>query len=73
LSDTLRNLTYAYIDGRNDKHGLNKYYNSNKTAEPYLLELGYLNYSNDLEVLVNTPEKFADAISNGIKEYLKIS
>jgi len=65
--------TYAYIDGRNDKHGLNKYYNSNKTAEPYLLELGYLNYSNDLEVLVNTPEKFADAISNGIKEYLKIS
>lgn len=65
--------THAYIDGRNDKHGINKYYNSNKTAEPYLLELGYLNYSNDLKVLANTPEKFADAISNGIKEYLKIS
>ena len=65
--------TNAYIDGRNDKHGTNKYYNSNKTAEPYLLELGYLNYSSDLKILANTPEKFADAISSSIKEYLKIS
>lgn len=61
--------TGAYIDGRNEYYGLNKYYNSNKVAEPYLLELAYINYSNDLKMLVNNPEKFSSAI----KEYLNIS
>ena len=63
--------TYAYIDGRNDKHGLNKYYNSNKTAEPYLIELGYMNYKKDLENIVNKKESFAKAIAHAFKEYLK--
>jgi len=65
--------TYAYIDGRNKKYGLNKYYNSNQTAEPYLIELGYINYKKDLENIVSKPEAFAKAISNSIKQYLKIS
>ncbi len=65
--------TYAYIDGRNDKHGLNKYYNSNKTAEPYLIELGYMNYKKDLENIVNRKETFSKAIASALKEYLKIS
>ena len=64
--------THAYIDGRNDEHGLNKYYNSNKTAEPYLIELGYMNYKKDLENIVNKKESFSKAISNTLKEYLKI-
>ena len=65
--------TNAYIDGRNKEHGLNKYYNSNQTPEPYLIELGYINYKKDLENIVNKPEGFAKAISNSIKEYLNIS
>ena len=65
--------TYAYIDGRNEDYGLNKYYNSIQTAEPYLLELGYINYKSDLLKFVNNPEKFADAIANSINEYLHIS
>jgi len=65
--------TGAYIDGRNEYYGLNNYYNCNKTAEPYLLELAYINYSNDLKLLVNTPEKFSSAISSAIKEHLNIS
>lgn len=65
--------TGAYIDGRNDKHGLNKYYNSNKTAEPYLIELGYMNYKKDLENIVKKPESFSKAISTALEEYLKIS
>ena len=65
--------THAYIDGRNDKHGLNKYYNSNKTAEPYLIELGYMNYKKDLENIVNKKEVFSKAISSALEEYLKIS
>ena len=65
--------TFAYIDGRNDKHGLNKYYNSNKTAEPYLIELGYMNYKKDLENIVNKKESFSKAISTALEEYLKIS
>lgn len=65
--------TYAYIDGRNDEYGLNIYYNSNQTAEPYLIELGYINYTSDLKKLVNNPEKFSYAIYSAIKEYLNIS
>lgn len=65
--------TGAYIDGRNDKHGLNKYYNSNKTAEPYLIELGYMNYKKDLENIVKKPESFSKAIATALEEYLKIS
>jgi hypothetical protein len=64
--------TGAYIDGRNEYYGLNSHYNSNHTAEPYLLELAYINYSSDLIKVVNTPELFSSAISKSIKEYLKI-
>ena len=63
--------TYAYIDGRNDYYGLNPYYNSNKTAEPYLIEMAYINY--DLKKIINNEEKFSEAIKNAIKEYLNIS
>ena len=65
--------THAYIDGRNDEYGLNKYYNSNQTSEPYLIELCYINYKKDLENIVNKPEAFSKAISNSINEYLSIS
>jgi len=65
--------THAYVDGRNDYYGLNKYYNANQTAEPYLLELAYINYSNDLNKIINNSELFSKAISDSIKEYLKIS
>ena len=63
--------THAYIDGRNVDHGFNTYYNSNQTAEPYLLELCYINYYNDLLTILKKPEEFAKKISNAIDEYLK--
>lgn len=65
--------TYAYIDGRNEYYGLNDYYNSNITTEPYLLELAYINYNNDLKTLISNPEKFSKAIYNSLKDYLNIS
>lgn len=65
--------TYAYIDGRNEVYGLNKHYNSNHTAEPYLIELAYINYSEDLAKVLNNPKEFSSAVSNAIKEYLNIS
>lgn len=65
--------THAYIDGRNEIYGLNKHYNSNHTAEPYLLELAYINYSEDLRKVLNSPEEFSSAVSTAIKEYLNIS
>lgn len=65
--------TGAYIDGRNEYYGLNSYYNSNHTAEPYLLELAYINYTSDIKQAINNPEKFSNAISNAIKEFFNIS
>ena len=64
--------THAYVDGRNEVYGKNNYYNSNQTAEPYLIELGYINYEKDLENLTNRADAFAKAISNAIEEYLDI-
>ena len=63
--------TYAYVDGRNPSHGINNYSNSNQTAEPYLIELGYINYDKDIENLENRSDLFSKAITNAIKEYLK--
>ena len=65
--------THAYVDGRNKEHGINEFSNSNQTAEPYLLELGYINYKKDLENLVNKSNLFSKAISDAIEEYLNIS
>ena len=65
--------TYAYVDGRNTSHGYNEYFNSNQTAEPYLLELGYINYKKDLQNLIKRPELFAKAISEALEDYLNIS
>lgn len=65
--------TYAYVDGRNIKYGKNKYYNSNKTAEPYLIELAYINYEKDLEEVVNKPEVFAYSIKDALLKYLNLS
>ena len=64
--------TYAYIDGRNDYYGINNHHNSNHTTEPYLLELAYINYKNDLSKAVNNPKQFSSAISSSIKEYLEM-
>ena len=61
--------TNAYIDGRNDSHGINPYYNSNLTAEPYLIEMGYINYVSDLSNLINRKEKFANGIADAIYKY----
>lgn len=63
--------THAYVDGREGK--FNEFYNSNHTAEPYLLELGYINYESDLDKLDNKSESFAYAISKSLQEYLDIS
>jgi hypothetical protein len=64
--------TYAYVDGRSNSHGENKHYNSNQTVEPYLLELAYINYPNDLKKALNNPNEFSKAISTSIKEYLNL-
>ena len=65
--------TYAYVDGRNVDHGYNEFFNLNQTAEPYLLELGYINYEKDLESLANKPELFSKAISKAIQQHLNVS
>lgn len=65
--------TYAYVDGRNDDVGINKYYNAIQVAEPYLLEIAYINYDNDINKVINNTDEFAKAIASSMKEYLKIS
>ena len=64
-------VTHAYQDGRNEKYGLNPYYNSNQVAESYLVELGYITYLNDLDKLINNKDSFSKMISKGIIDFYK--
>lgn len=64
-------MTGAYVDDSNpDSVGVNPYYNSNIGNESYLLEIGYISNSKDLEILLKSKEKVADAISEAIKAEL---
>ena len=60
-------MTGAYIDdGNSEKVGVNPYYNSNIANETYLLELGYLSNSSDLNIINNSIDKLAKVISDTI-------
>ena len=60
-------MTGAYIDDSNsEKVGVNPYYDSNVGNESYLLELGYISNSSDLEIIKNNIDKIAKAISDAI-------
>lgn len=62
--------TDAYIDGRNKKFLKNYYYNLNRGAESYLLELGYINDRNDLYNLLYNKDSYIKGIVEAIKKEL---
>ena len=66
-------ITGAYIDNRNPKKEGNPYYNSNHGCESYLLELGYINSSSNLNILLKEKEKYVEAIVKSVKEYLELT
>ena len=62
-------MTGAYVDNRNEPKILgNPYFNSNIGSEAYLLELGYLTNTNDLNNIDKNMEKYTDAIVTTFKE-----
>lgn len=68
--------THASNDGRYENIGpyyypKNPYYNANKTAESYLIELGYLDNLEDLQNILNNKDGYANGIANGFKNYLE--
>lgn len=66
-------LTGAYVDERNsDKVGVNPYYSSNMGNESYLLELGYLSNTSDLNNLLSSESSLANAIGESIIKELNI-
>ena len=62
--------TNASNDGRFENYPMNAHYNSNNTAEAYLLELGYMDNLTDITNMINNKEKYAKAIADAIQEYL---
>lgn len=63
--------TGAYVDGRNPDYDKNPYYNSNNTAEPYIIELNYVNNEKSLETLVNNSDGYAYGIYTAVDEFIK--
>lgn len=62
--------TGAYVDGSNEKYGKNPYYNSNCTAEGYLLELSYIDNVQNLNNILSNTSGYAKGVALSIKEYL---
>ncbi|MDO5569125.1 MAG: N-acetylmuramoyl-L-alanine amidase [bacterium] len=65
-------ITNAYVDGRNEKDGKNPYYASNIGVESYIIELGYIYNSSDMEIIDNKLDEYSIAITNSILQYLNI-
>ena len=61
-------ITGAYIDGRNENYGKNKYFDSNIGIETYLIELGYITHDEDLNNLLKNQSGYVNGIVNAIKE-----
>ena len=66
LRETGGIATGAYVDGRNKAYGTNKFYNSNIGIEAYLLELGYINNSNDMENLLENEDGIVQTVKTKI-------
>lgn len=66
--------TNATNDGRylntSSKYPKNEHYNSNNTAESYLLELGYMDNYEDLLNIINNPDGYAKGIATALQSYL---
>ncbi len=63
--------THAYVDGSNKDYDANPYYNSNDTAEGYLMELGYIDNVKELKNILNNPKGYAKGIALALQAYLK--
>jgi len=70
LRETGGIITNAFVDGRKDNIK-NEYYNSNIAPESYLLELGYINNKNDLNIILKEKDKYTSTIANTIDEHIK--
>lgn len=60
-------VTGAYVDNRNSEIIGNPYTNSNVGTESYLMELGYLSNTSDLNNMVNNMDKYVEGIAESIK------
>ncbi len=60
LRETGGIATGAYVDGRNKSYGTNNFYNSNIGVEAYLLELGYINNSEDMKNILENEDGYVD-------------
>jgi len=64
--------THAAQDGiYRPNYPKNEHYLSNNTAEPYLLELGYMNNETDLANIINNRDGYAEGIASAIEKYLE--
>jgi len=60
-------ITGAYVDDRNQEIIANPYVKSNVGTEAYLLELGYISNTDDLNNMINNMDKYVDSIVDTIK------
>lgn len=63
--------TGAYVNGSNTEYDENPYYDSNDTAEGYLIELGYIDNVRELENILDNLDGYARGIASALNEYLK--
>ncbi len=66
IRETGGKITGAYTDGRDSVGSYNHYLNSNISAEGYLLELGFINSTQEIERFKNKKNEYIEAICKSI-------
>ena len=65
-------ITGAFADGRNTAYGTNKYMNSNRGVETYILELGYISETSDLENIIENRNGYLEGIVQAVKNQFEL-
>ena len=63
-------MTKAFVDGRNPEYEANPYINANYGAEAYLVEMGFITNSTNLNALTSEQDKYLEGLFESVKYYV---
>ncbi len=63
-------ITKAFVDGRNPEYKANPYINANYGTEAYLVEMGFITNSKNLNALTEEQDNYLEGLVESIKYYV---
>ena len=63
-------MTKGFVDGRNPDYEANPYINANYGVEAYLVEMGFITNSKNLNALTSEQDNYLEGLVESIKYYV---